>query len=130
MKYRHNIDDVTPTMVTGREIRTMLGRDVLGSKELTLQVIDVLPEAVSKPGHCHDNCEEVIYVQSGKGDILIDGELVHMVPGDVVYLPRDVPHLTRNRGMAPMRLICVFSTVSLKEGMKGMPDLDYPDTQS
>lgn len=104
----------------------MVSAEALGSRDLTMQVIDVMPGAVSKPGHMHNNCEEVIYVVSGDGDILIDGEVHHLSAGDAVFVPRGKPHLTRNPGAETMRLVCVFSTTALKEGMVGVPDLDYP----
>ncbi|MBN1635947.1 MAG: cupin domain-containing protein [Deltaproteobacteria bacterium] len=127
MKYKHNINDVPAETVVGRHIRNMVNGNILGSGEISLQVIDVLPGAVSKPGHFHNNCEEVILVESGQGDILIDDEIHHLKPGDVVLLPKGVKHLTRNPGDKPMRLICCFSCPDIAEGMVFDNELDYPD---
>jgi quercetin dioxygenase-like cupin family protein len=123
-----NIQEVPAEKVTGREIRNMVNGQMQGSKDMTLQIVDVLPGAVSKPGHSHTNCEEIIYVASGEGDILISDRVWHLAPGDVVLLPRDVKHLTRNPGRETMRLICVFSSASIREGMVFDESLDYPDT--
>jgi uncharacterized cupin superfamily protein len=56
-----NIQEVPAEKVTGREIRNMVNGQVLGSQDMTLQIVDVLPGTVSKPGHSHTNCEEIIY---------------------------------------------------------------------
>ena len=122
-----NIQEVPAEKVTGREIRNMVNSQVLGSQDMTLQIVDVLPGAVSKPGHSHTNCEEIICVAAVEGDILIKDCVWHLVPGDVVLLPRGVKHLTRNPGRETMRLICVFSSVHIREGMVFDESLDYPD---
>jgi uncharacterized cupin superfamily protein len=70
-----NIQEGPPEKVTGRKIRNMTNGQVLGSYDMTLQIVDVLSGAVSKPGHSHTNCEEIIYVAAGEGDILIKDRL-------------------------------------------------------
>jgi uncharacterized cupin superfamily protein len=122
-----NIQDVPAEKVTGREIRNMINSQVQGSQDMTLQIVDVLPGAISKPGHSHTNCEEIIYVAAGEGDILIQDRVWHLVPGDVVLLPRGVKHLTRNPCREKMRLICVFSSAHIREGMVFDESLDYPE---
>ena len=122
-----NIQEVPAEKVTGREIRNMVNGQVLGSQDMTLQIVDVFPGAVSKPGHSHTNCEEIICVAAGEGDILIKDRVWHLVPGDVVLLPRGVKHLTRNPGREKMRLICTFSSARIREGMVFDESLDYPD---
>ncbi len=125
-----NIQEVPTEKVTGREIRNMVNGQVLGSRDMTLQIVDVLPGAVSKPGHSHTNCEEIIFVAAGEGDILIKDRVWHLAPGDVVLLPRCVKHLTRNPGREMMRLICVFSSARIQEGMVFDESLDYPNASS
>lgn len=127
MRYKVNVDDLPVVNVPGREVRNAVSREVTGSEQMTLQIVDVLPGAVSKPGHTHSDCEEIIFVESGEGDILI-GETVHrMRVGDVVFLPRGVRHMTRNPGKVKMRLICAFSSCDLKQGMCFHQEMEYPE---
>lgn len=125
VKYKVHIDDLPVVQVPGREVRNAVSRDVSGSEQMTMQIVDVLPGAVSKPGHTHTDCEEIIFVHSGEGDIMIDDKVHHMKPGDIVFLPRGVRHMTRNPGKEKMRLFCAFSSCDLKAGMCFHQEMEY-----
>lgn len=129
VKYKVHIDDLPVVQVPGREVRYAVSGDVSGSEQMTMQIVDVLPGAVSKPGHTHNDCEEIIFVHSGAGEIMIDDKVYPMVPGDVVFLPLGVRHLTRNPGKDTMRLICSFSACDLKKGMCFHQDMEYPEKE-
>ena len=126
VKYKVHIDNLPVVQVPGREVRCAVSGHVSGSEQMTMQIVDVLPGAVSKPGHTHNDCEEIIFVHSGAGEILIDDKVYQMKPGDVVFLPRGVRHMTRNPGKDKMRLICSFSACDLKMGMCFHQDMEYP----
>lgn len=126
IKYKVNIEDLPILQVPGREVRNAVNRDLSGSEQMTMQIVDVLPGCIAKPGHTHGDCEEVIFVHSGEGDILIDDCLHHLRPGDVVFVPRGVRHMTRNPGREKMRLVCAFSSCDLKAGMCFHQDMEYP----
>jgi mannose-6-phosphate isomerase-like protein (cupin superfamily) len=125
-KYKVHIDDLPVMQVPGREVRNAVSKEASGSQQMTMQIVDVLPGAVSKPGHIHTDCEEIIFVHSGAGDIMIGDQVHHMRTGDIVFLPRGVRHMTRNPGQERMRLICAFSSCDLKTGMCFHPQMAYP----
>jgi quercetin dioxygenase-like cupin family protein len=125
-RYWVHIDDLPVLLVPGREVRNAVNAEVSGSEQMTMQIVDVLPGAESKPGHTHTDCEEIIFVHSGAGEILIGDEVHPLRPGDVVFLPRGVRHMTRNPGQERMRLLCAFSSCDLKKGMCFHPEMAYP----
>jgi len=125
-KYKVHIDDLPVLQVPGREVRNAVSKEGSGSQQMTMQIVDVLPGAESKPGHTHTDCEEIIFVHSGAGEIMIGNEVHPMETGDVVFLPRGVRHMTRNPGKEKMRLICAFSSCDLKTGMCFHPEMVYP----
>jgi len=125
MKYRINIKDVPSREVTGREVWDLVGGALKGD-DLSLMIVDVLPGAVSKPGHVHHDAEEVIYVASGEGEILIGDRVYPLIPGDAIVIPRGISHLTRNTGKERMRLICSFSTPNVGSGQENLPHIDFP----
>lgn len=125
MKYRINIKDVPSREVTGREVWDLVGGALKGD-DLSLMIVDVLPGAVSKPGHVHHDAEEVIYVASGEGEILIGDRIYPLIPGDAIVIPRGISHLTRNTGKERMRLICSFSTPDVSSGQENLPHIDFP----
>jgi quercetin dioxygenase-like cupin family protein len=64
--------------------------------------------------HTHPDCEEVVYV--------LDGEVVHTLgdqrttlrAGDLIVVPRGVPHRLLNEGGEPVRAFIVFSSPERK----------------
>jgi len=129
VRFKVHIDELPLLDIAGREVRNAVNRDVSGSEQMTMQIVDVLPGAVSKPGHTHTNCEEIIFVDSGGGDILIGNEVYPLRTGDIVFIPKGIRHMTRNPGKDKMRLICSFSSCDLKTGMCFHQDMAYPEKE-
>ena len=73
------------------------------------------------PGHAHDwhdhpDQAEVIFVLSGRGFTrLSDGER-EIVPGDMVYVPRNVRHATYDTHVEPLRAIIIKSPPDKEPG--------------
>ncbi|MDA1192776.1 MAG: cupin domain-containing protein [Candidatus Poribacteria bacterium] len=63
----------------------------------------------SNPLHCHPNCEEVIYVLSGKCEHRLGDEWYPLTPGQMMRIPRGVKHCARNNGWEPVRMIISYS---------------------
>lgn len=51
-----------------------------------------LPVGTFVPPHIHPNQDEFIYVLEGRFDLLLDGEEIFAEPGDLIRLPRGIPH--------------------------------------
>jgi mannose-6-phosphate isomerase-like protein (cupin superfamily) len=66
------------------------------------------------PVHQHDDTEQVFYVVSGRGTLMIgpagSAESFAVVPGDVVLVPASTPHTVRAEG-GVMRYVAVDSFV-------------------
>ena len=60
------------------------------SKVPLVAVMNFSAGAMTK-SHTHD-CEQVLYVLSGKGRVATDNEEHIVLPGTVVYIPRGEPH--------------------------------------
>jgi len=129
VRFKVHIDELPVLDIAGREVRNAVNRDVSGSEQMTMQIVDVLPGAVSKPGHTHTDCEEIIFVDFGGGDILIGDEVYPLRTGDIVFIPKGIRHMTRNFGKEKMRLICAFSSCDLKTGMCFHQDMVYPEKE-
>ncbi len=55
------------------------------------------PVGTFVPPHIHPTQEEFVYMLSGRLDVLLDGQESHAEPGDLVRLPRGIPHGLFNR---------------------------------
>jgi quercetin dioxygenase-like cupin family protein len=63
--------------------------------------------------HVHPLSVEVIYVVEGEGVHWQDGDAEPVGPGDVVLVPRGVPHATIPSSERGMLLYCVFPVATL-----------------
>ena len=70
---------------------------------------------VSAPGdkprgpHLHDGFEECISVLKGSGMTVSEGGEFPIGPGDIVLIPPNEKHMTRNTGAEPLVLLCFFA---------------------
>ena len=117
-KYIVNLNEVPVGKITGRETRDLISGKTVGSKGISLRIADVLPGALCNPGHVHTECEEVIFILSGQGEIKIGEETFPMKIGDAILLPTGVPHLIRNTGKEVMRMACSFSSNDISRDLK------------
>jgi mannose-6-phosphate isomerase-like protein (cupin superfamily) len=60
--------------------------------------------------HRHLGYEECIYVLKGQGRMLTDSGALEVQPGDVLLVPAEEKHVTRNTGNEPLVLLCFFPT--------------------
>ena len=57
--------------------------------------------------HRHEGDSEVFYILSGKGKYLLDGELVDVEPGDILFVDDGEEHYLLNSGDADLDYIAV-----------------------
>jgi len=82
----------------------------IGSR-VTFRIAEIAPP---KPGdkprgpHVHDGFEECIYVLSGQGTTVAESGEIPIRPGDIVLIPANEKHMTRNTGTEPLVLLCFF----------------------
>ena len=60
--------------------------------------------------HTHPDCEEVVYVLEGEVEHTLGDQRTTLRAGDLIVVPRGVPHRLLNRGSAPVRAYIVFSS--------------------
>ena len=61
------------------------------------------------PPHRHD-CEEVVLVLEGSGEVHIAGKPIAFGPDTTLVLPADVPHQIFNTGSVPLVTVAAFSS--------------------
>jgi len=103
-----NIDEIAANPVQmdgvkGVRMSLMVGR-ADGAPHFALRSFIVEPEGHS-PRHHHDY-EHEVYIVSGSGEVLLEGEYRPLRQGDVVYVPADEEHQFR-AGSEGMRFLCL-----------------------
>lgn len=82
--------------------------------------------------HIHPNCEEVVYVMDGEVEHTLGDQSTTLRAGDLIVVPRDVPHRLINRSASPVRAYIVFSSPARQfvevapEPWKGVEEVGAP----
>ena len=125
--------DTTPPI--DRQVKREVGQDAettsWGSVEWAVRAGDppgaemtaavaVFDVGESNVEHTHPNCEEIVYVLEGEIEHTLGAESTRLGPGDLIVVPRDVPHRLINTSTEPTRTFIVFSS----------PDRQFIPTES
>jgi len=86
-------------------------REIMAYRNSSCQRMS-LAEATLYPGrgterHRHPATEEIYYVLSGLGRIVVEGKAGRIGPGDAVLIPPGHAHQTWNTGEEPLVFLCV-----------------------
>ncbi|MEU0227297.1 cupin domain-containing protein [Streptomyces sp. NPDC006284] len=71
--------------------------------------MSVYPVGSGAPMHSH-NCDEHVTVLDGEAEVWVDGEVTRLERFDTTYIPSPIPHLFRNVGDTPLRILWVYSS--------------------
>lgn len=72
--------------------------------------------------HLHDGFEECIYVLRGTGVTVTASGDIAIKPGDIVLIPPNEKHMTRNTGSEPLTLLCFFAAADVSAGTTEFED--------
>lgn len=93
-----------PGVVRSREGLDRIRWNILGQTYVPKQLTDdcfswhaTLPPGAFVPPHIHPEQDEFLYILEGRFDLLLDGAEQVAEPGDLVTLPRGIPHGIFNR---------------------------------
>lgn len=78
-----------------------------------------IASGAATPAHRHD-CEEVILVESGEGELVVDGARHAFGPRSTLVIPPNVDHQVVNTGAEALHTVAIFAMspvrVSLTDG--------------
>ena len=97
--------------LSGRAHQTLAGpSDALEGMEVWMQTIE---PGSATPVHCH-NCEEVIFVHSGSGTCMIEGEVTEFGPNTTLIVSPNVVHQICNTGDDDMFLVATLGMAPVR----------------
>ncbi|MDA0335608.1 MAG: cupin domain-containing protein [bacterium] len=73
--------------------------------------------------HSHENCEQVLYVQSGQGVFGVDGDEVMVGPGFAAFIPPGARHQLSSTGNGDLEFIFAFYPLAAGLGPEYPPEL-------
>ena len=101
-------------------IRWSANAELGESEHITVGRVDINPRC-ENPKHYHPNCDEVVYVLSGRITHLVGDESFEMKAGDATIIPKDVPHQAINNEEVKTELLVTYNTgrrQTVGEGLK------------
>lgn len=122
------VDETTVEEVDlpGRRLRWVITKENANSQYCTMAVIRVAPGQKCRPAHSHPNGEEVIYILSGHGRVLVDGEIAPVKTGCAVLLPKGKVHMLQNLSEVEMKVACFFAPPASLENYLFFEEVDFP----
>lgn len=90
----------------GSEIRPLIDRTT-SNIELCSLAEEVLPPGAAVIRHHHLQTEEVYYILSGEGEMVVENETRNVKSGDAIFIPRAKTHTLKNTGTEQMTLLLV-----------------------
>jgi quercetin dioxygenase-like cupin family protein len=91
----------------GRDWQLLLGPQTGESTRMTMSIA-TFPPGPAPDLHVHPREEEMVFVLSGRGRLLNEGEDIILEPGVAFRVASGVRHGALNDGTEPLRLLCVF----------------------
>jgi len=89
-------------------LRWLASQEVGNAEALTLGRV-VIKAGHANPGHCHGNCEEVLYLLAGRLDHWVGDEHEILAAGDTITIPPGVHHHAVSLGPEDADMIVVYS---------------------
>jgi len=104
-----SFDEVEKDEFSWGWIRWVMNSKLDPDAEMTFGIVQI-NAAQSNPPHVHPNCEEQLYVLSGSCEHWIGKKKIVLKAGDVIRIPRGVPHKARTFDKEGMKAIIVYSS--------------------
>ena len=119
--------DVEELDIPGRRLRWLVADDGIKAENCSVCVIRVSPGDRVRPAHSHPEGEEVIYIMTGSGRVLVDGEVSSVRAGSVVLFPQGKPHMLHNTSDHEMKVVCFFAPATSLANYRIHEDVDFPE---
>ena len=122
--------DIDELDLPGRRFRWLVSEDCIKSDHCSACVIRVPPGEKVRPAHSHPHGDEVIYIMSGSGRVLVAGEVAAVRAGSTVLFPRGAVHMLHNTSSEEMKVICFFAPPTSLANYELHEGVDFPDTDA
>lgn len=111
----------------GRKVTWLMKSSKKDSQYTSVLTLEIEPSSRVKPAHSHPNAEEVVYIISGTGKVLVGDQVSAYGPGSLIYFPQNVPHMMWNNGNELVRGVCVYAPSDEEIIYEYHDDIDFPE---
>ena len=110
-----SLDSIPVLDLPGRKLQWLITPETLGTRNLSMAVMDCPAGSVVRPMHSHVDTEEVIFILEGEGEAMVDGEVAPFREGDAVFFPANSHHMVRYTGTTRLRTCSIFGPATTSE---------------
>ncbi|MFF3371728.1 cupin domain-containing protein [Streptomyces sp. NPDC002680] len=104
------VSSVPPLSRGGAVVSTpLITTPSAGGENRITSGMSVYPVGSGAPLHSH-NCDEHVTILEGEAEVWVDGEVTKLEQFDTTYVPSPLPHLFRNIGDTPLRILWVYTS--------------------
>ena len=119
-------NEVPELEMPGRHLRWLVNGGGLPATHASMCVIRVAPGETVRPAHSHPDGEEVIYILSGTGRVMVEGAVDKVGPGTVVLFPQGAVHMLQNNGTEEMKVACFFAPAADFSSYRFFDEIEFP----
>lgn len=119
-------NDAAEHDLPGRRLRWLVNGGGIPATHASMCVIHVPPGETVRPAHSHPENDEVIYILSGTGRVMIDGAVSAVAAGTAVVFPQGAIHMLQNDGTEEMKVACFFAPAADFSNYRFFDDIDFP----
>ncbi len=116
--------------VPGRKLKWLFHPDQNEAENCSMNVVEIAVGETVKPAHSHPDGEEIIYVVSGTGKVLVLDEVRDLEAGNAVLFPKGAAHMVRNTGTQPLKLACFFSPKADFAAYRYHEEIEFPGEEA
>lgn len=120
-------NDVPEIDLPGRRLRWLVNSGGIEARHASMCVIRVAPGETVRPAHSHPNGEEVVYILSGRGRVMVDGAVDDVKAGTVVLFPQGAVHMLQNCGTEEMKVACFFAPAADFASYRFFDEIQFPE---
>jgi mannose-6-phosphate isomerase-like protein (cupin superfamily) len=86
-----------------------------------------MPGEAVRPAHSHPKSEELIYIITGSGKVMIENEVGDVRAGSAILFEQGKVHMLKNTGDVEMKVICFFAPATSIDNYKMFEDIEFPE---
>ncbi|MDQ0506734.1 cupin domain-containing protein [Xanthobacter agilis] len=102
------VETYSPANHSGTVNRRLISRETVGAEQVEVLLGTIEKGAGAHPHH-HDGIEQVCYVLAGEATAEVDGQTLHLGPGDVCFFPAGKDHVFTAASEAPVRVLVIYA---------------------
>lgn len=98
----------SPVNHSGTVNRRLISRETVGAEQLEV-VLGTIEKGAGAHPHHHDGIEQVCYLLSGAATAEVDGQTLHLGPGDTCFFPAGKEHVFTAVSDEPVRVLVIYA---------------------